>query len=70
MTTKGLEGKKEANVIKDNGFLGGVYGMAFIGAAIYFISHATSLWMGIVGFFEAIFWPAVIMYKVLELLAL
>jgi hypothetical protein len=50
--------------------IGGVYGMAFIGAAIYFIGHATSFWMGVLGFFKALFWPALIMYKVLELLAL
>ncbi len=56
--------------MKDNGFLGGIYGMAFIGAAIYFIQHATGFWMGVVGFIKAIFWPAVVLYKVLELLNL
>ncbi len=56
--------------MKDNGFFGGIYGMAFIGAAIYFIGHATSFWVGVLGFFKALFWPAVIMYKVLELLQL
>ncbi len=58
------------NGMKDNGFFGGIYGMAFIGAAIYFIGHATSFWVGVLGFFKALFWPAVIMYKVLELLQL
>ncbi len=29
---------------------------------------ATSVWAGIVGVFKALFWPAVLMYKVLELL--
>jgi hypothetical protein len=54
--------------MRDNGFFGGIYGMAFIGAAIYFIGHATSFWIGVLGFFKALFWPAVLMYKVLELL--
>ncbi len=56
--------------MKDNGFMGGIYGMAFIGAAIYFIQHATGFWMGVLGFIKAIFWPAVVLYKVLELLNL
>jgi hypothetical protein len=51
-------------------FGGGVYGMAFIGALIYFIRHATSFWDGILGFFKALFWPAMIMYKVLESLGM
>ena len=47
---------------------GGVYGLAFIGALIYFIQHSTTFWEGALGVLQAIFWPAVIMYKVLELL--
>lgn len=47
---------------------GGVYGMAMIGAAVYYIRHATTVWAGLLGILKAIFWPAVLMYKVLELL--
>ena len=43
-----------------------VYGMGFIGAAIYFISNATSFWMGVIGFFKALVWPAFLVYKALE----
>ncbi len=34
-----------------------VYGLGFIGAAIYFISTATGFWMGVLGFLKAIVWP-------------
>jgi len=27
-----------------------VYGLGFIGAAIFFITHASGFWMGVVGF--------------------
>jgi hypothetical protein len=50
------------------GLSGGLYGLAFIGALIYYLQHATTVWAGIVGVFKALFWPAVLMYKVLELL--
>ncbi len=56
------------HVMKDNGLSGSIYGMAFIGAAIYFIQHAATFWEGVLGFFKAIFWPAVLMYQLLEYL--
>ena len=54
--------------MKNNGLFGGVYGMAFIGAAVYFIQTATGFWMGVLGFIKALFWPAILMYKILEML--
>jgi len=48
----------------------GFYGLAFIGAAVYFIGHATSFWAGVLGFFKALFWPAFVMYRALELLGM
>jgi hypothetical protein len=54
--------------MKDNGMVGGIYGMAFIGAAVYFIQHAATFWGGVLGIFKAIFWPAMLIYKLLEFL--
>lgn len=45
-----------------------VYGLGFIGALIYFIQHAASFWIGVVGFLKALVWPAVLVYKLLEFL--
>ncbi|MDJ1506446.1 hypothetical protein [Xanthocytophaga agilis] len=45
-----------------------VYGLGFIGAIVYYIQHATTFWMGVVGFFKAIFWPAFVVYNGLEFL--
>ncbi len=47
-----------------------IYGLGFIGALIYFIQHATTIWIGVLGFFKAIVWPAMLVYKLLELLKL
>jgi hypothetical protein len=41
---------------------GAVYGFGFIGAAIYFISHAAGFWMGVLGFLKAIVWPVFLVY--------
>lgn len=55
---------KDVNVSKAGGG-GAVYGMGFIGAAIYFISTATSFWVGLLGVLKAIVWPAFLVYEAL-----
>jgi hypothetical protein len=40
-----------------------VYGLGFIGAAVYFIAHATGFWIGVLGFLKALVWPAFLVYE-------
>ena len=47
---------------------GGAYGLAFVGALVYYIQHAQSFMEGVFGFFKALAWPAILIYKLLELL--
>ncbi len=47
-----------------------IYGIGFIGALVYFIQHATTFWLGVLGFLKALIWPAVVVYKLLEFLKL
>ena len=54
--------------IHHNGILGGIYGMAFIGGVVYYIQHVTTFWAAVLGILKALFWPAVLMYKLLEIL--
>lgn len=49
---------------------GALYGLGVIGAAVYFIQQATTFSAGLIGLFKAIFWPAVVLYKILGLLQL
>jgi hypothetical protein len=53
---------------KNMGDGGAIYGMGMIGAAIYFIQHASTFAEGALGVLKAIFWPGVLIYKVLEYL--
>jgi len=46
-----------------------VYGLGLIGAAIYYISVATSFWIGVLGFLKAIVWPVFLVYEALKYLA-
>ncbi len=49
---------------------GGVYGLAFIGALVYFLQHAGSFWLGVLGVLKAMVWPAILVYHLLGLLKL
>jgi hypothetical protein len=55
------------------GMVGGpasaVYGLGFIGAAVWYIGQATSFGMGVVGFLKAIVWPAFLVYQAFQFLA-
>jgi hypothetical protein len=48
------------------GTSGCIYGLAFVGALIYYIQHAETFWQGILGFLKALIWPAMLIYKLLE----
>lgn len=45
-----------------------VYGLGFIGAAIFYISTATTFWIGVLGFLKAMVWPAFLVYELLKYL--
>jgi hypothetical protein len=49
---------------------GAGYGLGFIGAAVYYISTATSFWGGVLGFLKAIVWPAFLVYGLLKSLGM
>ncbi|HET6399827.1 MAG TPA: hypothetical protein VFH95_00350 [Candidatus Kapabacteria bacterium] len=57
----------QKKTIMDNSW-GGIYGLAFIGALVYFIQHATTFWDGVLGIGKSIFWPAMLIYKLFEYL--
>jgi hypothetical protein len=53
---------------KHKGSHGGsmVYFIGFIGAAVYYISAATSFGSGVIGFLKAMVWPAFLVYEALN----
>lgn len=43
-----------------------VYAFGLIGAAVYYISTATSFWLGVVGLLKSFIWPVFLVYEVLK----
>lgn len=61
--------KKQMNCcIKSSNCGGAIYGLGFIGAAVYYISIATGFWNGVLGFLKALVWPAFLVYKLFDFL--
>jgi hypothetical protein len=50
----------------ESGTAGAVYGLGLIGAVIYYISAATTFWMGVVGVLKSLVWPAFLVYEALK----
>lgn len=61
----GVKWMKSCN---SNNAAGAVYGLGFVGALIYFLEHATTLAMALLGILKALVWPGILIYKVLGFL--
>lgn len=59
------EEKKDWKMNYDGGS-GAVYGLGVIGALIYFLQHATTFWIGVLGILKSFVWPAFFVYKLCE----
>jgi hypothetical protein len=55
-------------VIRQAGASEAVYGFGLIGAWVYYLSHATTFLIGVLGFFKGIVWPAMLVYEALKYL--
>jgi hypothetical protein len=63
--------KMAKKIFKQNcGMAGAVYGLGFIGAAIYYVSISTSFWTGVLGVLKALVWPAFLVYGALKSLGI
>lgn len=63
-----MEDHKEKHCSRNDGLSGGVYGLAFIGALVYYIGQADTFVAGLYGVLKAIIWPAMLVYKLLVFL--
>ncbi len=73
MTTESKASEQETRkpkVIYRGGASEAVYGLGLIGAWIYFLGHATTFWVGVLGILKGIVWPAMLVYEALRVLGL
>lgn len=61
--------RKDTNISAGGATGGGVYGLGFIGALVYFLQTSTGFWDGVLGVLEALVWPAFLVYELFKLVA-
>jgi hypothetical protein len=59
-------GRSTIRVINENGPLGFLLFVAYIGAAVYFVERADGFWGVVLALLEAIVWPAYLIYGALQ----
>lgn len=59
---------KSCNINPCGGPAGGIYGLGFLGAAIFYLSHATGFWNGVLGLLKAIVWPLFLVHGLFGLI--
>jgi hypothetical protein len=60
------ESTRKYNKVYKSGSSDAVYGFGLIGAWIYYLSHAATFWMGVLGLLKGIVWPAILVYELLK----
>ena len=69
MTAEPTEQKSQkSKVVYRGGASDAVYGFGLIGAWIYYLSTATTFWMGVLGILKGIVWPAMLVFEALKYL--
>ena len=66
--TTGIEREHRRTKVIRQGGGEAVYGLGLIGAWVYYLSHAGTFWLGVLGFFKGIVWPAMLVYELLKYL--
>jgi hypothetical protein len=62
--------KKRSCSMPSCGSGGAVYGLGFIGAAVYYLYNATGFWIGVWGLIKALVWPAFMVYEIMKYLGM
>ncbi|HLD92942.1 MAG TPA: hypothetical protein VI703_01890 [Anaerolineales bacterium] len=72
MTTEAASDEKgwRTRVIYKRNASEAVYGLGLLGAWFYYITTATTFWMGALGIIKGIFWPAFLIYELMRSLGM
>ncbi|NOH03023.1 MAG: hypothetical protein HND47_14225 [Chloroflexi bacterium] len=58
--------EKKTKVIYRGGASEAVYAFGLFGAWFYYLTHATTIWMGVLGILKGFIWPALLVYELLK----
>lgn len=58
--------QQKTKVIRQGGASEAVYGLGMIGAWVFYFGHATTFWIGVLGFLKGIVWPAILVFEAMK----
>jgi len=64
------EERPKTKVIHQRSTSEAVYGFGLIGAWVYYFTTATTFWIGVLGFFKGIVWPAILVFQALKFMGM
>ncbi|MFP4523905.1 MAG: hypothetical protein ACLFO2_01120 [Candidatus Woesearchaeota archaeon] len=70
MAKKKTAKKTETKDKHDCASMSALYGLGFIGAAIYYVTVATGFWNGVLGVLKALVWPAFLVFETFKFLGM
>jgi len=59
---------RKSGAIRHTGASEAVYGLGLIGAWVYYLSHATTFLLGVLGILKGIVWPAMLVFELMKYL--
>jgi hypothetical protein len=59
---------RKSKVVYRSGAGNAVYCFGLIGACVYYISSAPTFWLGVLGIFKGIIWPAMLVFELMKFL--
>jgi len=62
------QGEQRTKVIYKGAASAPIYGLGLIGAWVYYLVHAETFWMGVLGILKGIVWPAMLVYEMMKYL--
>jgi hypothetical protein len=62
--------KKSQKVIYKGASSAPLYGFGLIGAWVYYLVHAETFWVGVLGILKGIVWPAMLVYELMKYLGM
>ena len=68
LATNNPDSNRRQKIAYRGGTSEAVYGFGLIGAWVYYLTHATSFWIGVLGILKGIFWPAMLVYELMKYL--
>jgi hypothetical protein len=61
---------RKPRIIYQNRTSEAVYGFGLLGAWFYYLTTATSFWVGALGLLKGIIWPAMLVYELMKSLGM